>query len=204
MFGHRTPLKAAENKKSPLKPGANASTNVRRSVKSWEAPNCSPDLTMTEKTSQAGPAEIKTKLAFTQESVTLRQARRSVDTLSPPSNIKYSDLTAEAKACLVKTKLHLNSSRNLKTEIKNDISEARERLYQLVKEVELELKLANRNMTRKGQALPVPQPVTQTSAQDTDTAKILQKMEFQTDLLLIEGHWRLPRQNECARASSGK
>ncbi|CAG4985392.1 unnamed protein product [Parnassius apollo] len=46
----------------------------------------------------------------------------------------------EAKACLTKGKLHLNASRNTKTEIKNSIVEALDRLYQLVKEAEIELK----------------------------------------------------------------
>lgn len=43
---------------------------------------------------------------------------------------------AEAKAYFTKAKLHLNSSRNLKTEIKNGILDAIEGLYSLVKEME--------------------------------------------------------------------
>lgn len=43
---------------------------------------------------------------------------------------------AEAKACVVKAKLAINNSRNLKTDIKNDVLEAIDRLFSLVKESE--------------------------------------------------------------------
>lgn len=44
---------------------------------------------------------------------------------------------AEAKACLVKAKLQLNNSRNLKAEIKTEVLWAIENLYRLVKEAEM-------------------------------------------------------------------
>ncbi|CAH2225632.1 jg2421 [Pararge aegeria aegeria] len=43
----------------------------------------------------------------------------------------------EAKACVAKVKAQLNSSRNTKTEIKTEVTQAAERLYQLVKEAEI-------------------------------------------------------------------
>lgn len=52
------------------------------------------------------------------------------------SQSKYKSKTAEAKACLLKVKLQIEKSRNLKTEIKEEILEAVERMYNIVKEAE--------------------------------------------------------------------
>lgn len=52
----------------------------------------------------------------------------------------YPDRTTEAGACLSKAKQSLNASRNLKTDIKKGVTEAIDRLYEIVKELEGELK----------------------------------------------------------------
>lgn len=58
---------------------------------------------------------------------------------SPPKSEKsMKNRVAEARACLHKAKLHLSNSRNLKTEIKSEVIQAVERLYQLVKDAEME------------------------------------------------------------------
>ncbi|XP_038221060.1 uncharacterized protein LOC119838973 [Zerene cesonia] len=46
---------------------------------------------------------------------------------------------AEGRACLLKAKTHLRESRNLKTEIRDGVTAALERLYQIIKEMESEL-----------------------------------------------------------------
>lgn len=63
----------------------------------------------------------------------------STSTYKSPKT-SYASKTAEARACLCKAKQHLANSRNLKTDIKNGVTEAVDRLYQLVKESEAELK----------------------------------------------------------------
>ena len=56
---------------------------------------------------------------------------------------------AEAKACLIKAKLQLNNSRNLKTDIKADVVQALDRLYVLVKEAEEERKKGMNDSKKK-------------------------------------------------------
>lgn len=64
-------------------------------------------------------------------------AIRKVPTVTPPKIIK--SRTDEARQCHNKAKLCLSNSRNLKTDLKEDITKAVERLFQLVKEAEAEL-----------------------------------------------------------------
>lgn len=47
---------------------------------------------------------------------------------------------AEARACLVKSKTYLGEARNLKTEIKVEVTKGLEKLYRLVREAEAERK----------------------------------------------------------------
>lgn len=139
MFGFRTPAKQSETAieiSPPIKTATQAS-NVRRSIDKIEATESdrSPK-------SQTGP---KTKKAET---------KSKVDDRTPPPKLKlkistkYSTKTAEARACLNKAKLHLNDSRNLRTDIKNEVTQAIDRLYAIVKELEEEKKLIN-NETRE-------------------------------------------------------
>lgn len=55
---------------------------------------------------------------------------------SPKSETKYKNKTTEARACLMKVKAQVDKSRNLKSEIKEEILEAVKRLYAFAKEVE--------------------------------------------------------------------
>lgn len=54
----------------------------------------------------------------------------------PPSKPKYTSRLTEAKACVAKAKTHLGNSRNLKTDIKVEVTQAIDRLFELVKEAE--------------------------------------------------------------------
>lgn len=67
-------------------------------------------------------------------------ARRSPADAHCVPKAGYADRTSEARACLCKAKQHLTNSRNLRTDIKNGVTEAIDRLYQIVKELETELK----------------------------------------------------------------
>lgn len=59
-------------------------------------------------------------------------------TVTPARSQKYKNRLMEAKACVTKAKLHLGNSRNIKTEIKNEVTQSIDRLYQLIKESEQE------------------------------------------------------------------
>ncbi|KAJ8713766.1 hypothetical protein PYW08_007386 [Mythimna loreyi] len=142
MLGIRTPSKKLDSEKSPPKPRASPPTSVRRSVGEWEAVKITcknPTLPPTTKTVQAGPSNIIRKSLELQENKTLSTHSRVTEDRTPPK-LQYADRSTEARACLNKAKLHLSSSRNTKTEIKNGITEALDRLYQLVKEAEKEAK----------------------------------------------------------------
>ncbi|CAG4930255.1 unnamed protein product [Parnassius apollo] len=65
----------------------------------------------------------------------LSPAACSVENQADPETTTYANRAQEAKAYLVKIKLLLNSSRNLKTELKDKIIEAVDKLYRLAKEV---------------------------------------------------------------------
>ncbi|CAK1602602.1 unnamed protein product [Parnassius mnemosyne] len=132
MFGIRTPTKPTQ---SPSKTGSEIS-KVRRSIDDWES-NIDSTPSMTTTTMQAGTAKTKPTVSVLQNSKTTQKV--SVEIHTPPKQ-QYENRTMEAKACLTKGKLHLNASRNTKTEIKNGVVEALDRLYQLVKEAEMELK----------------------------------------------------------------
>ncbi|CAG5049511.1 unnamed protein product [Parnassius apollo] len=134
-LGIRTPTKSTRTEKSPPKTGSETS-KVRRSIDDWEA-NIDSTPSMTSTTMQAGTAKTKQTVSASQNSKITHKV--SVQVHTPPKQ-QYENRTMEAKACLTKGKLHLNASRNTKTEIKNSIIEALDRLYQLVKEAEIELK----------------------------------------------------------------
>lgn len=96
-------------------------TSVRRSVGEWEAGKA------------PSPSSTNLKAVSPKPTTSGKQTK-------PPTqgsrNASVGDRTAEARACLVRAKTLLNQSRNIKTEIKTEVAQAVERLYQLVKEGE--------------------------------------------------------------------
>lgn len=142
---YRTPIAQSlpvdsDISKSPPKT-VTIATKVRRSIGEREAAGAGPlaasTSPLTSKTTQQGPAKIKPRKALSQDSAIAQQSPG--DTHSPPKP-RYTNRTTEARACLCKAKQHLTNSRNLKTDIKNGVTEAIDRLYQIVKELEIELK----------------------------------------------------------------
>lgn len=154
MFGYRTPLKGATSRtqSSPKEEGnwnlteaagpeidtdRQTISNVRRSVGEIESRKTTPPrhkkvetLNLAEKQNQK-PIAGGIKITFPQKTKAM-----NVLTEKSPNPQKYKSKTAEAKACLLKAKLQIDRSRNLKTDIKADVIEAVERLYRLVKEAE--------------------------------------------------------------------
>lgn len=117
-------------------------SNVRRSIGEWEAGKSDTsqiNTTPPRKTTTVEAQKPKPKTTVLPKDARVGARRASVEAAgSPPKQerIKYKDRLSEAKACLTKAKLNLGNSRNIKTEIKAEVIQAVERLYQLVKEVE--------------------------------------------------------------------
>ncbi|XP_026321464.1 uncharacterized protein LOC113231118, partial [Hyposmocoma kahamanoa] len=127
-------------------------SKVRRSVGEIEARRTSPQLKKQEQQPQHGekpkpkPTTGGIKLSFGQKATTdakgcsQKGKPTSIESEKSPTSktptIKYKTRTAEAKACLLKAKIQIDKSRNLKSDIKADVLEAVERLYALVKEAE--------------------------------------------------------------------
>lgn len=134
MFGIRTPVKTVTSGTGSQKSPGNKTptegagpladsdrTAVRRSIGEIEA-----------RITQPRPAKPTIAAKETKSSSSGAEAEKS-----PKIPPKYKNRTTEAKACLMKAKLQMEKSRNLKSDIKADVLEAIERLYVLVKEAEL-------------------------------------------------------------------
>lgn len=164
MFGYRTPVKK-DNQNSPVSTEEtdsiqmeteNPSTsNARQSIGETDTGKKGP---LTDKEKPLGPPRQRQKQVHTQENIpTARRASTGVSG-SPlkQEKPKFLDRVSEARACLTKGKLHLGNSRNLKTDIKSEVMQALERLYQLVKEAEKEKGHMNNSKKEqdKGQNTP--------------------------------------------------
>lgn len=157
MFGIRTPVKTKKTeeedhphemtsgqkitKEGPIqKERATSQTpSVRRSIGDWESgkPSSNPNTPSTSKVTQVEPPKPRLKTMPMQESRVLGRRVLTEKTGSPPKQKqKYIDRLTEAKACVTKAKTHLGNSKNLKAEIKTEVTNSIERLYQLVKETE--------------------------------------------------------------------
>lgn len=156
MFGIRTPAKKRTERTADvdrLSPAQTASEqagpsqrgpelNVRRSIGEWESglSESQPHRTPTppKKTTSIAPPKPKPKATLSQEGKLTIRRQSTEAAVSPPTQEKpkYADRLAEARACVTKAKVNLGNSRNIKTEIKAEVTQAIDRLYQLVKEAE--------------------------------------------------------------------
>lgn len=150
-FGIRTPTKktsasdGTELKRTPVEkagsssrvPNSSNDLSVRRSIGEWEAGKAEPQLkisTPPKKVSEIEPQKTKPKTMPPQGStIAGRKLTADVEAVSS-SPTKYVDRLTEARACVVRAKTNLEKSRNTKNEIKTEVLQAVERLYQLVKE----------------------------------------------------------------------
>lgn len=165
MLGMRTPTKKATSKSStppnkdttegagPRVDANKQETQVRRSIGEIEA-------RMTQ------PRPKKTEIPKQEPAIKLTQSTLDPNRSPIPSG-KYRSRTAEAKACLLKAKIQIEKSRNLKTDIKEDVLEAVERLYKLVKEAE--------EAKQTGTQIVVQKP--KTSPQSSDQSGLTEKLE---------------------------
>lgn len=114
---------------------ATQNLNVRRSIGEWETGNTESRPSKTpsppKKTAAAAPAKPKPKAL-----VTRRLSVEAAESPPKPEKQKYLSKVSEAKACLMKAKQHLSNSKNLRTDIKIEVTQAVERLYELVKEAD--------------------------------------------------------------------
>ncbi|CAK1579807.1 unnamed protein product [Parnassius mnemosyne] len=171
MFGFRTPMKPSGEVSSPPKPGTSASPpNVRRSISDWEGASTNPAPTNSSaKTVQVDNTTSKPRPVLSKDNKPTAARRPSIDVQTPHES-KYENRTSEARACLNKGKLHLSASRNIKTEIKNGLVEALDRLYQIVREAEKELKIEKSKGVGVGDGIVGGEPL-QTSTDSTFIVK---------------------------------
>lgn len=160
------------SQKSPPK---TKTLNVRRSIGQWEAAGAdtlsTPTSPLTSKTEQAGPAKMKPRKALSEDGPPAECS--PADIHNSPKN-KYVDKTTEARACLNRAKLHLHNSRNLRTDIKKGVTEAVDRLYQLVKGLEAELK---GDRGKKGNDAKLSERVETVLKPKIDQSALLTRME---------------------------
>ncbi|KAJ8710453.1 hypothetical protein PYW08_008968 [Mythimna loreyi] len=142
---YRTPAKKDVNSSSQAARGSPRSVerpgssqlSVRRSIGEWEAGRTEPQAKSpaNPNPSATPPPPLTTAKKMTSS---LGARRSSLDDtgVARKPELKYPNLTAEARACLNKAKLHLGNSRNLKTEIKTEVLSAINRLFEIVKESE--------------------------------------------------------------------
>lgn len=181
----RTPPKGrlandSEPQRSPTETTTQMS-KVRRSIGDWEAakPGAPPASAMTTTVTQPCPIKARQKATLSQERKTTADRRASFEAVTtPPKQTKYTDKVSEARACLCRAKLHLNNSRNLKTDIKNEVMQAIDRLYSLVKESEEE---------KKGSGMKGTEQVRKSDTEAKiirDKSDVVAKLEEHTKMLI--------------------
>lgn len=144
-----------------------------------------------QKTEKAGSSTVHPAPAQVRRSVGEIEAKirlpgsASPKTKPPPRQgaVKYMSRITEAKAQVVKAKTAMNLSKNLKTEIKKDITEAVDRLFSLIKEAE---------------GVSAPKPSTDTDPQPKPEEKEEKRgLEFESQLLKrMEEQEKLLRENK--------
>lgn len=193
-FGFRTPSKGEEKTKqalthtgnpskkdpTPKKDDPNLTFKVRRSIGEWEANlgDAPPKMSPTETSAQES-AKAKTGTVPKVDSKTTPTA--TLDSINKTSAPKYIDRISEARANVTKAKLHLNNSRNLKTEIKAEVITAIDRLYQLVKESEA--RKGGERKTGKEKEVEPDKEQEQNQERDTINAKLMDTIHTHARLI---------------------
>lgn len=197
MFGYRTPKRTLfqeeeiETEQSPPNRSGEASPlpvlETARTASKSSSPRSPP------KKVPAGPSKKKTRAASSQEGGAATwtkkiQSKTTIDSSETAIDVgifRPKGRLAEAKSCVMKAKLQINNSRNIKTEIKVEVLQAVDRLYQLVKEAE---------------ASKHPNPTTAGTADSTKAAENeavgIQQVEGQVDLIEhLKEHAKLLKRN---------
>ncbi|CAK1592794.1 unnamed protein product [Parnassius mnemosyne] len=207
MFGIRTPVKKAETSARDMSPQdspartekagpspkinqSTLATSVRRSIGEWETGGKADTATTAHKSPKktAPVARPKLKITTSQESkgATRKTSEQATEGSPKTETAKYADRLTEARACLTKAKLHLSNSRNLRTDIKNEVTQAIERLYQLVKEAETRKCTGIENKSKEQE---------KREERQEDEYKITQLEEQNKLIKKLEEHGRLLEEN---------
>lgn len=167
--------------------GSSQNSSVRRSIEGWELGKHdgqrkqSPSV----KKDQHKP---KLNTTFSQENRSSQPRRPSVEASGTTPKL-FASRIDEGKALNNKAKMHLASSKNLKTDIKDEVTKAVERLYQLVKEAEAELtkepaaKKLEKNQLRGKEKRTMSQEPGVDKIPERDDGRILAKIEQNAQLL---------------------
>ncbi|KAL0811622.1 hypothetical protein ABMA28_009992 [Loxostege sticticalis] len=158
MFLARTPAKKPTDSTSPndneragpSRVSPTQTSKVRRSIGEWEntigEPKPCTSTAHPHSPKKTNPSlgvltKGKTKAAPADPKTTRRVSTEAAKTVSPgpkAETAKPADRVTQARNWLLKAKAHIGDSRNLKTELKAGITLAVDKLYQLVRESELE------------------------------------------------------------------
>lgn len=113
------------------------------------------------KAEKAGPSKVRTSIGQIEAKIMPSLETNASLNITQTKPLGYKNRTAEAKSCLMKAKLQLGNSRNLKTNIKEDVERAVERRYELVKEAEIDrVKTAQGGEENRKNESPIPAPST--------------------------------------------
>lgn len=183
-IGIRTPVAKQASDKSPPK-AQTPERSVRKSIGEWEATHADPTPTLspaaTTQMAQAGPAPISNPKPGPSKATKTAPARKAN---SPVVKIFVSK-TAEARALHDKAKTNINTGKNIRTDIKNDVIEALDRLYQMVKELDAQPKKTKTKTDMETSSTPVHAPDTAHALDPSlDQGRIMSRLEEHTRLLL--------------------
>lgn len=139
MFGIRTPVKRA--KETTPQPASPTNTqSVRRSIGEWETGKPSANSLSPKKAARAASTKASQASTSVQPEAKIVNRKGSGGAQNLNKTVILTDRVAEAKAILLKAKHHLGEARNLKTDIKVEVTKCVEKFYYMIKEIESERK----------------------------------------------------------------
>nr|XP_049696629.1 uncharacterized protein LOC126054567 [Helicoverpa armigera] len=195
MMGIRTPVKRATSNppnRSPPKAGP-SQHSVRRSVGEWEAG-------LEEQRKSVSPSKINEPKQGAKPSTLTRGTVMTIPLDSPPvphTNVR-NPRTAEAKRCVTKVMQQMALSKNIKREIKEDVTIQVQRLFSLVKEAEADGGRAPSVWTQDSVAVPSPPPCSVTMETEMQSLK---KVMEEHSKKLAESNGMMDRLKEALRSS---
>lgn len=174
------------------KPAPSQTSKVRWSAGEWESGRpVSPQVLSPKASTSSAPAlthRTKPKQTLPQEGRAATQKMQLGTAGTSPK--RYASRLDEAKAWNNKAKIGLANSRNLKTDIKQDVTQAIERLYQIVKEAEAELTKERKGKGKYEQAKETNVAEENQGKGEKETGRedyLAKKIEENTRLLLENG-----------------
>lgn len=164
---HTTPVPSVRKSIGEWETGKAATVSASHAPEAKLKAKTPPKKAMAPTTSKPKP---KTGLAQDTKAGAQKGTPEEVESSPTMGKVKYIDRLSEAKACVTKAKLQLGSARNIKTEIKTEVTVAIDRLFQLVKEAE-SVKATGKKVTPKELERDPETP-----ARSTENAELLKKL----------------------------